>query len=449
MNSSQASFWRRCSGLLPRSRITRAITTVASGTAFAQALTILAAPVLTRLYSPEDFGTLAVFATLFGVIGAIACLRYEAALPVAEREETAANLLALVAACALLTAAVAAVLLAVLDEAALARRFNAPALAPLLWLLPPGLLLVGLYNGLSFWAVRKRLFGSLARTRVAQGVGQVGIQVSLGLLALAPIGLVLGQIAGQSAGIGTFLRHFWKHDRDALRLIAPRRMLEAARRYRRFPLLAGPAAMLNSISRLSPPLLVAVLYGPVVAGGFALAHRLLIMPMRLLGQATAQVYLGEAPVLAREDPTRLRRLFSSLTMRLFWLGLGPAALIVLAGPWLAVVAFGPPWADAGRAMQGLVLMAFAQFVVSPISQTLIVFERQDIQVAWDGARVLGIAFVFWIAWLLQWSWLITTIAFSVVMASAYIALYVIARHLISERIAMVPEGTPCAPRSFE
>src|SRR5690606_41579058 len=116
------------------------------------------------------------------------------------------------------------------------------------------------------------------------------------------------------------------------------------------------------------------------------AHRLLIMPMRLLGQATAQVYLGEAPVLAREDPTRLRRLFSSLTMRLFWLGLGPAALIVLAGPWLAVVAFGPPWADARRAMHGRVLIAFALSVVSPISQILSVFGRPYIPTAYIWTR---------------------------------------------------------------
>ena len=436
MNSLPGRLWHRCSALLPRGHLTRAIATLASGTALAQALTVLAAPVLTRLYTPEDFGALAVFTTFFGVIIAVACLRYDASIPVADDESVAANLLAVAAGVALVTAGVAAVVIAVLGGEALARSVNTPALASLLWLLPPGVLLAGLYNALSFWAVRRRSFGRIAHTRIAQGCGQVVIQIALGIFALGPVGLVLGQIAGQSAGISTFARALWREDRDALRLIAFRRMMRAAHRYRRFPLLASPAAVLNGISRLSPPLLVALLYGPAVAGWFALAQRVLITPMRLVGQAVAQVYLGQAPALAREDPAELHRLFTRLTARLFWLGLGPTALILIAGPWLAVVVFGSPWADAGRIMQALTLMSFAQFVVSPISQTLIVFERQDIEIAWDSARVAGIMLVFLSAWALQWSWLVTSIMLSAVMAAAYAVLYVVARRLITKRIAI-------------
>jgi O-antigen/teichoic acid export membrane protein len=436
INFIPARLWRRCSGLLPRGRLTHAITMLLSGTAFAQALTVVAAPVLTRLYTPEDFGTLAVFTTLFGVTCAVVCLQYNASIPVAEEDVVAANLLAVVASVGLLTSAVAAVIIAVIGEQTLARLVNTPALAPLLWLLPLGLLLVGLHNGLNFWAVRRRSFARIAHTRIAQGCAQVVVQIALGVLALAPIGLVLGQIAGQSAGISTFARGLWREDRDVLRMIAVRRMIRAAYRYRRFPLLACPAAVLNGISRLSPPMLVAILYGPATAGWFALAHRVLTTPMRLLGQAVAQVYLGEAPALARDDPARLRQLFTRMTARLFWLGFGPAALILLAGPWLASIVFGPPWADAGRIMQALTLMTFAQFVVSPISQTLIVFERHDVQIAWDGARVAGIVLTFVSAWLLQWSWLVTSIVFSALMATAYAALYVIARRLITARIGV-------------
>jgi O-antigen/teichoic acid export membrane protein len=54
---------------------------VAGGTALTQGLLVAASPLLTRLYSPEDFGVLAVYMSLvvFVVIGAT--LRYECALP--------------------------------------------------------------------------------------------------------------------------------------------------------------------------------------------------------------------------------------------------------------------------------------------------------------------------------------------------------------------------------
>ena len=43
-----------------------------SGTAVAQVLSILAAPILTRLYAPEAFGVLALFVSITSIINVIA-----------------------------------------------------------------------------------------------------------------------------------------------------------------------------------------------------------------------------------------------------------------------------------------------------------------------------------------------------------------------------------------
>lgn len=62
---------------------------------FAQALTILALPVLTRLYSPEDFSLLAVYVAILGILTVVACLRFEIAIPLPEQDEEGAHLLVL------------------------------------------------------------------------------------------------------------------------------------------------------------------------------------------------------------------------------------------------------------------------------------------------------------------------------------------------------------------
>ena len=46
--------------LLPKNAFARGVSVLVGGTAGAQLLTILAAPLLTRLYGPEDFGLVAV-----------------------------------------------------------------------------------------------------------------------------------------------------------------------------------------------------------------------------------------------------------------------------------------------------------------------------------------------------------------------------------------------------
>ena len=84
--------------------------TLASGTAIAQLLLALAMPALTRLYTPADYGTLAVYSSTLTVLLVLASLRYEAAIPLPEDEEVAGSLLALT----LIVLAAMAVLVALL-----------------------------------------------------------------------------------------------------------------------------------------------------------------------------------------------------------------------------------------------------------------------------------------------------------------------------------------------
>jgi len=70
--------------LLPKNAFVRSVSVLVGGTAGAQILLVLAAPLLTRLYTPEDFGLLAVYASLLALIGVISSLRYELAIPLPE-----------------------------------------------------------------------------------------------------------------------------------------------------------------------------------------------------------------------------------------------------------------------------------------------------------------------------------------------------------------------------
>ena len=70
-----------------------------TGTTIAQVITILAAPAITRLYSPEAFEILAIFTSITSILGVIACLRYEMAIMLPKTNEEAANLLGLCLLC--------------------------------------------------------------------------------------------------------------------------------------------------------------------------------------------------------------------------------------------------------------------------------------------------------------------------------------------------------------
>jgi len=424
---------KRATLALPRGQLFRSVITLAGGTALGQVVTVLASPVLTRLYAPEDFGVLAVYSSVLGIVSVIASLRYELAIPLPEDDKDAAALLVLslgvVTAISLLTG----VSVWLLGEQ-ITVWANAPALQPYLWLLPLGVGMVGTYQVFNYWAIRKGAFGAIARTRLYQGVGASLTQISLGFLRVGPLGLLTGQVVGQAAGITTLAALTHMRDKITLEAMTMARVSDIARRYQRFPKLSCFSGLINSAGLQLPALLLASFYGPQVAGWFALGQRVVGMPMSLMGQAVAQAYMGTACHLVRQNSRELRLFFVKTAVRLFFLGSIPVTLIAVGGPCLFTRLFGTGWGEAGLYMQVLALMLLPQFVTVPLSQTLNILEHQDWQLGWDLGRLLLVIGSMCLAYWLGGTPRQTIVAYSLSMFIAYAVLFSLNVHILNVRV---------------
>ncbi|HYD78287.1 MAG TPA: oligosaccharide flippase family protein [Paucimonas sp.] len=380
--------------MLPRNRFVRNVSVLVGGTAGAQAAAVLAAPLLTRLYTPQDFGLLAVFAALLSLISVIAGLRYETAIPLPEDGAEAAALAALGLLCVALVSALSAIPI-FLYGTEIAAWLNTPRLADYFYLVPLGALLAGCYSVLNFCAIRSREFGPLAKTKLGQSAIAVLIQ-----LAGAPFGalaLLLGQMAGQGAGAVSLAARVLRPRRSRLRAIGWRSLAQAARRYRQFPLFATWGALFNTAGSQLPAVLFAALFGPAAAGLYILANRVLAMPMQLLGQAIGNVFVSDAAVARREG--RLARLTADIHYRLAQIGMPPMVVLLAAGPQLFALVFGEQWRAAGVYAQWLAPWLYLVFVTSPLSSLFAVLERQAAGMLFQGlllsVRVAAIAFGAW------------------------------------------------------
>ena len=365
---------RRLKTLLPRSTFTKSVTVLAGGTAVAQVLTVLASPILTRLYLPTEFGILAVYASILGIVAVVASLRYELAIPLPKDEATADSLLMLS-----LAALSGVTLLVVLSVLAfgdfIVQVTGAPALRPYLWLLPLGVCGAGLYNILNFWAVREQAFPTIARTKLHQSGATVVTQLGLGFLGAGPIGLLLGHLFSQVAGVGTLLQVVRK-SRPVLPSFQLALVVKVVKRYWKFPVYSSGAAFLNSASLYLPALLLASFYGPQVAGLFELLRRIINMPVTLIGNSLNQVYIGEAARLAQNDLPELKRLYKKTVARLLLLGIAPLLLLIFFGPALFALVFGEAWREAGVYAQLISVGFLARFAVSPVSSFAILEELE-------------------------------------------------------------------------
>ena len=79
----------------PKSELNRNILTLMTGTTIAQAIPIAISPILTRIYTPEDFGIFAIFLAITLIIGSIANGHYEQAIMIPKKDEDAINIFAL------------------------------------------------------------------------------------------------------------------------------------------------------------------------------------------------------------------------------------------------------------------------------------------------------------------------------------------------------------------
>jgi O-antigen/teichoic acid export membrane protein len=375
---------------------------VAGGTALTQGLLVAASPLLTRLYSPEDFGVLAVYMSLvvFVVIGAT--LRYECALPLPEDEGEAIHVLAL---CLLLVAAtttLAALALFLLGERLLG-WLRTPQLGPHLWLVPVSILGAGLYQVFNCWAIRKGGFRRMARTKVTQGVTQLAVQIGLGVCHAGVIGLLAGDALGRSNGTRTLAALDWRRDWRRLREAGWEGIRSAASRYRRFPFISTATALLNAFNLRAPALLLAMHYGPAAAGGFTLAQRVFALPSSVVGESVAQVYFGEFARRSRRDSRGLMDLFQGTVRKMFLLGL-PLMVLACAGGWLGFpLVFGRAWGEAGLFVVALAPMALAQFAGSCADSSLLVLERQDLAILREAVRTGLLAGAVLTAYGLGWS----------------------------------------------
>lgn len=358
-----------------RGRFAHQALKLATGTAIAQGLTLLAAPALTRIYGPDAFGVAALFQSLVGIVAAVACLRYEMAIMLPAADRRAADMFGLSLGLTVMMSVVTA-LPAILAARPIARALNAPGIAPWLWLVPVGVLLGGFTLALNNWETRTGRFGRLSVARVVAAVVTVTAMLFLGL-AGHPTGgsrivaMVLGSLAF-CVLVGSLI---WRDDRGLFRSSITRLgILAGARRFRRFPVFDTWSMLMNAVSWQLPALLLSRFFNAAVVGHYALGFRTLQLPMSLVGTAIGQVFFRRAAIARHEG--RLAELVENAFGQLAKLGLFPLLLLSLVGRELFLFVFGPEWAEAGVFAQILAPWVFFWFISSPLSTLISVLEKQ-------------------------------------------------------------------------
>lgn len=373
-------------------RLFKGMLTLLLGAGAARILGLLFIPILARIYSPEDFGVLALYTSLVTVLSPTLTLRYVQAIPLPKTDVMAFNLFFLCLKLILFGTLVIAIVFFFLGEIILS-WFNMQVLVSWWWLIVLGIAGTAFYELFSLWATRQKKFKVIAKTQIRQSfVGNI-TKVALGLLALKPIGLVIGQFLSQSAGITSFIKESLA---DFKRLFSSKDRKKEhflAKYYQDFVWYRLPSQFLMLSSVQAPVLMMAALYDKEVTGQLSLALMALSLPVNLIGSAMAKAYYAEVAEIGKKDRAKIRRITFAVQKKLFAVGT-PVMIggMIFVKPIFELV-FGEAWSVAGQYAVFLAPFMLLQFTSSPLVQVINVVSKQLTFLIINVLRFLGLGLV--------------------------------------------------------
>lgn len=420
---------------LLKSSFTKNVILVSGGTAFAQAMGILLSPIITRIYPPEQYGILPVYTSILGMLSIIGSLKYDWGIAIAEDDKKAINVLSL-SVLVLSTVSITITMLLVVFGESFLSLFDAETLVNYKFLIPIGVFLTGLYKIFMQWSFRNKNFKAISKTKFSQSITQNITKIGLGLLNIGPIGLIIGAIFGQSAGITTLSAGLFKN-KSLLKKINIKGIIWSAKRYIKFPMYSAPSQFLNTAGVQLPILIITSIYGKSVIGLYGLANTIVNLPMTLIGNSIGDVFYGEAASIGKTDPKRLKDLSNKLQKKLILLGIIPIIILVLFGPFLFSLVYGQEWYQAGIYARILSILVFARLIFTPISRVFSVFERQKEALILDALRLTLVLVIFGISYVFSFNSYNAIIAYSLSMAFVYFLTYLCAQKIMNEEIAKI------------
>ena len=354
--------------LIPQGEFAKNVLTLMTGTSIAQAIPIALTPILTRLYTPEQFGVYALYLAAASLLAVIATARYELAIMLPKAEEDAAALVVLSIAIAVVLSVVSFFLIYFLNDRISIFLGNREIGKWLCWT-PLALLFTGIYQSLNYWSNRKKHFKRLAISRMVQGSGSAASQVGLGAAAL-PGGLIFGSLIGQFLATAAFFRLVWRDDKALLCKVDSTKIFANAKTFSKFPRFSIFGALVDNAALQTPVFMLNRFFNAHITGVFSLTLRVLGLPMTLLSTTLSQVLFQKVVAIQHEAPERLRSFILMLSFGLMGLMVPFVAGVWLFGEPLFSFLFGHRWAEAGAFAALLSIAVAMRFVVSPLSAVL-------------------------------------------------------------------------------
>lgn len=356
-----------------------------SANIIAQAIGLIIYPILTRFYSPEDFGVLGLYVSIAGTIAMIATANYQNAITLPKEDKQAIGVFQIGFFLLLVSTILTACTIPFSHQ--IAGWFKRPELAEWYWTLPIYVFALGLWPLLNNWYIRTKNFSGAAAYQISLSVTSAGGKVGMSYVIPSAGGLISAGIAGAWISLAANIIRNWRKSLYRLLRGDKATCLAAARTYRNFPLYSLPQSLVNQVSGQLPVWLLLPVFGAEKIGLWNMALLLSFTPLSLIAKALNQVFYQHL-----SDQVNHRHAIRSFYTRFVSYGL-LALIPFFSGLWfilpdLTEWLLGNEWREAGEYIRWLLPWLCLATINSGIGFIPDLFFRQRLSLFYETALLL-------------------------------------------------------------
>lgn len=381
--------------VLPKSDFWRNVFKLAFGTGLAQFIPVLISPILTNLYTPEEFGVYGLYFSCVMVLSVIICGRYEMAILLPEKDTDRINLLAL---CFIIALSVTVILFIIVyfwsDWFAIILK-NKSIKSQLVYI-PLSVFIIGVFQSMNYWANIKKRYTQLSVIRVTRSFSTSIFSVLFGFTSVKRSGLILSDLIGQIISCFYLFNKIWKQTVDFHQFISIEKIKSIAIRYKHFPQFNVISGLFEKASGNAPIILLTILFSSAEAGFFALALRVISAPVSLVAISIGDVFRQEASE-AYAKQGNCNAIFRNTFKKLLLIGIPAFIVGFVLIKLLFVPIFGKEWVMAGYYVEIMCVMFFLQFTLSPLSSMFVIAEKQNVDMINNIILFIMCLLAFWFA----------------------------------------------------
>lgn len=349
------------------------VATLMSGTALSQGILFAATPLLTRLYSPEEFGVFALYVSILAPISMISSWRYETAIMLPQDNEDAKALLMLSFLITIFMSILTLLLIVVFENMMI--LYLTDDIGLFVWMVPLGVFFSGIVQILTTWNTRNELYKNIAQSKVMRSSTAVSVQIGAKTVIPFAGGLIWGNLIGSIVALFILLYKTIKQQSLKLNKPSYNRIKKNAKEYDKFPKYQTFTSFINSFSLVIPTIFLSFFYSAEIAGYYALANRVLMAPVTLISGSIRNVYYQKASQKFNLNES-IKNLYVKTTLNLLKISFIPFLIVAIFAEPIFIYVFGDKWVISAEFTQILLIMTIMSFINPASAMTIYILGLQ-------------------------------------------------------------------------